>query len=65
MSTSPINVVGDNNVSDQIGHGTHVAGTVAAEVNNGLGMAGVADSARVFAIALFALAIQRAWILVA
>lgn len=52
-SGSPIDLVGDNDVSDQIGHGTHVAGTVAAEINNGLGIVAVSDSARVFAIKVF------------
>ena len=53
VAMSPLDVAGDNDVSDQIGHGTHVAGTVAATVNNGIGIAGVADSARVFAIKVF------------
>ncbi len=53
VSASPTTIIGDNDVSDQIGHGTHVAGTVAAEVNNGIGIAGMADSARVFAIKVF------------
>jgi thermitase len=31
-------------------HGTHVAGTIAAEQNNGIGIAGVASNARIMAI---------------
>ena len=35
-------VVGDNDPIDESGHGTHVAGIAAADVNNRLGVAGVA-----------------------
>lgn len=31
-------------------HGTHVAGTIAAEVNNGLGISGIAHNAKIMAI---------------
>ncbi len=33
---------GDTDTSDELGHGTAVAGTVVAAGNNGLGVAGVA-----------------------
>lgn len=33
---------GDNDPMDDIGHGTHVSGTIGALTNNGIGMAGIA-----------------------
>jgi trimeric autotransporter adhesin len=39
----------DNDVMDENGHGTHVAGTIAAE-NNGLGLTGVAYGAKIMPI---------------
>ena len=43
-------VTGDNNPTDDCGHGTHVAGTIAAVADNGLGIAGVAPLAKVMAV---------------
>jgi subtilisin family serine protease len=40
-------VNGDNNPSDDNGHGTHVAGTIAAVGNNGLGVVGVTWSTKI------------------
>jgi hypothetical protein len=38
---------GNNNPQDQFGHGTHVAGIIAALQNNGIGVSGVAPAAKV------------------
>ena len=43
-------VGGDNNPADENGHGTHVAGTIAARRGNGIGVAGVADGSRLMAL---------------
>jgi thermitase len=40
----------DDDASDDHGHGTHVAGTIAALANNGLGVAGVAPHAKILPI---------------
>ena len=40
----------DNDPFDDNGHGTHVAGTVAAAVNNGLGVIGVAFEAQIMPV---------------
>jgi subtilisin family serine protease len=40
----------DNDATDGAGHGTHVAGTIAAQDDNGAGVVGVAPDARIMAI---------------
>ncbi len=49
----PLEIVGDNDILDDNGHGTHVGGTIAATVNNGIGISGVCAHARVFGIKIF------------
>ncbi|HND52200.1 MAG TPA: S8 family serine peptidase, partial [Pirellulaceae bacterium] len=43
----------DSDPQDFFGHGTHVAGTIAAVTNNGIGVAGVNWNARVMAVKAF------------
>jgi subtilisin family serine protease len=41
-------------ISDSLGHGTHVAGTIAAQDNNSLGVVGVAPDAKIMSVGVFA-----------
>ncbi|MEW6304305.1 MAG: S8 family peptidase, partial [Verrucomicrobiota bacterium] len=50
VGASYLSPVYDNNPIDPHGHGTHVAGTVAATGNNGIGVIGVAWGAKVMAV---------------
>ena len=43
-------VPGEDDAVDEHGHGTHVAGTIAQETHNGLGVAGVAPAARILPV---------------
>lgn len=43
-------VSNDNDPMDDHGHGTHVAGTIAAVADNGIGVAGVSPNARIMAL---------------
>ena len=43
-------VAGDSHPADENGHGTHVAGTIAALRDNWVGVAGVADGSRLMAL---------------
>ncbi|MBI4734357.1 MAG: S8 family serine peptidase, partial [Rubrobacteridae bacterium] len=40
----------DNELSDNAGHGTHIAGIIAAVSNNGLGVCGIASNARIMPV---------------
>jgi subtilisin family serine protease len=44
---------GSNEIFDQPGHGSHVAGTIAAQDNNGLGTVGVAPDAKIMPVQAF------------
>jgi len=46
-------IIGDANVRDSVGHGTHCAGIVGATSNNGIGVAGVCDNALVAGLKIF------------
>jgi predicted CXXCH cytochrome family protein len=43
-------VSNNNNVKDDQGHGTHLAGIIGAQMNNGIGIAGIAPNARILPI---------------
>ncbi|NOT04175.1 MAG: S8 family serine peptidase [Anaerolineales bacterium] len=43
-------VAGNNNIGDDQGHGTHLAGIIGAQANNGIGIAGIAPNARILPI---------------
>ncbi|TGM77760.1 peptidase S8 [Leptospira mtsangambouensis] len=46
---------GDNNPRDEEGHGTHVAMTIGAVGNNGVGISGVCQSAKIMAVRVLGL----------
>jgi subtilisin family serine protease len=50
IGSSYLNPTQSNNPIDHFGHGTHVAGTIAAVGNNGIGVIGVAWQAQVMAV---------------
>jgi subtilisin family serine protease len=48
--TEGINLVGEGGPEDDVGHGTHVAGIIAATVNNGEGVAGLSWRGRIMPV---------------
>lgn len=51
---SPRNEIWNNaDVTDEIGHGTHVAGTIIARTDNGIGIAGIAPDTSLMPIKVF------------
>lgn len=50
-TVSPYNArTGSQNVTDGYGHGTHVAGTIAAQTNNSIGVAGIAPGVTIMPV---------------
>lgn len=45
-----VNTTARNDVTDNVGHGTHVAGIISAETNNGIGVSGVSYNAYVIPV---------------
>ena len=53
VAQMPNTLVPDPDPTDSIGHGTHVAGIIAAITDNGLGISGVAPAARIMTLKVF------------
>ena len=51
----------DNDASDDNGHGTHVSGIVAAGINNGIGMVGIAPGVKILPVKVLDAAANGSW----
>jgi subtilisin family serine protease len=61
-TTSPYNArTGSKNVTDGYGHGTHVAGTIAAATNNSIGIAGIAPGVTIMPVKVLDASGQGYW----